>query len=128
MEKKRSKKFDILLIAGLVVAGAIIALVLLLSGQKGSMVQVRVSGRIEKTFPLNADTSYEIEGKNGGKNLLIIQNGTAWIEEADCPDKLCKNMGKISMTGQSVVCLPHEVVVEIVDENSADDSVDIVVE
>lgn len=125
---KKSRKADVILIAAIVLVGVIIGVILLLSKHDGKYVQVRVAGQVEKVFPLSQDVEYEIAGRDGGSNLLIIREGKAWVEEADCPDKLCKNMGKISRSGQSVVCLPHEVVVEIVDETGPDDGVDIIVE
>lgn len=125
---KKSRKADVILIAAIVLVGVIIGVILLLSKHDGKYVQVRVAGQVEKVFPLSQDVEYEIAGRDGGSNLLIIRDGKAWVEEADCPDKLCKNMGKISRSGQSVVCLPHEVVVEIVDETGPDDGVDIIVE
>ena len=65
----------------------------------------------------------------GGQNRLIIENGRAYMQEADCPDKLCVKQGNISMKGQSIICLPHKVVAEIVADDSANenDSVDIIV-
>ena len=111
------RKADLILILGLIAAGVILGLILLFTRHSGKTVQVRISGEVVKNFSLDQDTEYLITGKGGGTNLLKIQGGKAWVEEADCPDGLCKNMGKISMSGQSVVCLPHEVVVEIVDKN-----------
>jgi hypothetical protein len=39
------------------------------------------------------------------------------VEEASCPDGLCKSMGRISMSGQSIICLPNKVVIEILDKS-----------
>ena len=129
MNKRRSHKADIIIIAALIVAGLIFGGILLLTGKTGKTVQVRVSGDVVKTFPLANDTEYEITGKNGGRNLLVIKDGYAWIEEADCPDELCKNMGKINLDGQSVICLPHEVVVEIAGQDgTGGEDVDIIAE
>ena len=123
----RGHKWDIILIAGILLCGAIIAAIVLLNGSRGAAVQVLVDGQVTKTFSLYEDTSYEITGTDGGVNLLRIQGGYAWLEDANCPDKLCVNMGRIGRNGQSIVCLPHKVVVEVVAEES-DDDVDIVVE
>ena len=52
------------------------------------------------------------------------------MTEADCPDKICVNTGKISKIGETIVCLPHRVVVEIqgeVSQSDSDDSIDSVV-
>ncbi|MEE3468604.1 MAG: NusG domain II-containing protein [Eubacterium sp.] len=56
------------------------------------------------------------ESSAAGRNRLIIRGGEAWIEEADCPDKLCVNQGHISHTHDSIVCLPHHISVRIAGE------------
>jgi hypothetical protein len=45
--------------------------------------------------------------------VINISDGYARIAEADCPDKLCVKDGMISKPGQSLVCLPNKVVVEV---------------
>ena len=54
-----------------------------------------------------------IDGYQGGQNHLVIQDGCARIEEADCPDKLCVKQGTVSESGESLVCLPNRVVVAV---------------
>lgn len=120
MQTKWKKwRADVLLLGGILLAGCIFGLILLLTRHDGAQVQVRVAGTVKTAFSLAEDTTYEITGADGGTNLLIIQDGEAWIEEASCPDGLCMNMGKISRKGQSIVCLPNQVVVEVVDSEGA---------
>ena len=124
--KKKTWRADLVLLLGLAAIGGVIALVLLLTGHTGATVRVKVGSELVKTFALQADTTYTIEGKDGGTNQLVIQGGEAWLEDASCPDLLCVNMGKISRNGQSIVCLPNQVVVDIVDEIAEDDGPDVV--
>ena len=124
MKTRKLRRADGLLLLGLLVFGGILALCLLLTGRSGGEVQVRVTGEIVGTYQLNKDQTITIEGV-GGSNLLVIENGAAAIIEADCPDALCVNMGKISRAGQSIVCLPHQVVVEVVEE-SDENGVDLI--
>ena len=119
----KKHRADFLLLGGILLAGAALAVIILLTQRSGSTVQVRVDGRVTSSFALDRDMEFEITGAGGGRNLLIIRGGSAWIEEADCPDGLCIGMGKISRVGQSVVCLPHRVVVEITGD--ARESVDV---
>ncbi len=35
------------------------------------------------------------------------------MEQADCNDHYCETMGKIKQNGESIICLPHKVVIEI---------------
>ena len=46
-------------------------------------------------------------------NRLVIRGGEAWIEDADCPDRLCVKQGRISRNGQAVTCLPHKLVITV---------------
>ena len=51
----------------------------------------------------------------------------AFLKEASCPDHLCINMGRIRKTGQSIICLPNKVTVEIRGKKESDDGIDAIV-
>ena len=48
-------------------------------------------------------------------NRIRIQDGAAYMEEANCPDGYCEEQGKINGRTQTIVCLPHKLVVEVLD-------------
>ncbi|MBR2190861.1 MAG: NusG domain II-containing protein [Eubacterium sp.] len=79
--------------------------------------------KLTKTFDLTKDREYFIDTKIG-YNLLIIKNERARILDADCPNKICVDKGYISKNGESIICLPHKVVVTI--ESSENKDVDAV--
>ena len=118
---KRAKTYlllGIVLTAGLaaMIANKVIA-------KSGDFVQITVDGKVIKEMPLSEDAAYHIEGVDG-INELIIENGVCYMKEADCPDKLCVKQGRINESGQSIICLPHRVVVTIKgDEPKAIDSI-----
>lgn len=101
------------MIAGMIAIGLLFLLIVLLTQEEGEEVVVEVSGKPVASFSLAEDRTYVIDG-SGGTNTLVIKDGHAWVEEASCPDGLCKNMGKIHNSSQSIVCLPNEVVIRIV--------------
>ncbi len=127
LKKKKSIRIDIIVIALFLAVGVIIALVLFLGQHKGATVKISVDGETIKTFPLDTDITYEIQGVNGGTNLLVIEDNKAYIREASCPDSLCINMGKIDSAGQSIVCLPNRVVVSIEGEEGQEPLIDQIV-
>lgn len=106
------KNPNVLLLLALLLAGGILALVLLLGAKSGATVEVRVAGKTVASYSLQKNQTIRLEGE-GGSNTLVIEGGKAWMSEADCPDGLCLGMGKISSAGQSIVCLPHKLVVEV---------------
>ena len=116
MEKRKRRRADLLLVLGLLAVGGVFGICLLLTGRSGGAVQVRVAGEIKGTYQMKEKQTIRIEGI-GGTNLLVIADGSASVTEADCPDALCVSMGKIRRAGRSIVCLPHQVVVEVVDES-----------
>ena len=124
MESFKLRKADLLLLAAALVFGAVLAAVLLLLRSPGGTVQVRVAGAVTAGYPLDVNASYTITGANGGTNLLVIEDGAARIEEASCPDGVCVHTGRIRRNGQSIVCLPNQVVVEIVSETENSSGVD----
>lgn len=113
MEKTKNKKLDFIIIACMIAVGLLVMAVVLLTQKDGEMVTVEVSGEPVASFPLSEELTYVIDGKNGGTNTLMIKDGYAWVSEASCPDGLCKNMGKIRNSSQSIICLPNEVVIRI---------------
>ena len=55
----------------------------------------------------------------GDENIIHIENGTAWMEEANCPHKECVKQGMLNADtvrtrplGTWIVCAPHKVYVE----------------
>ncbi len=104
------KKKDFILI-GVIVALALILLICVKFTQKeGACVEVKIDGTKVATYPLNVNATYTL---NGGTNILTIEDGYAYLSEADCPDHLCVKQGKISKTGQVITCLPNKLTVTV---------------
>ncbi len=127
MKKSIFRKSDIVLILVLISIFAIIMLTLSFISKGGNQVIVSVDGVKTYFFPLNEDLKFEITGYEGGTNYLVIKDGEAYLKDASCPDHLCIHMGKISRAGQSIICLPNRVVIEIEGKSSESDDYDVIV-
>ena len=68
----------------------------------------RYRARLRRTFSLDEDRTVVLE-----HITVHIENGKVWVTDADCADKVCERTGVISRGGQSIVCLPHGVVIRI---------------
>ena len=103
--------FISVLLAVVLLAGAA---VFFLRGE-GDTVTVEVEGQIFGTYSLSEDRTVEIRtGKEGEElNLLIIKDGKAFVETATCPDGICAAHKPIFREGESIVCLPHRVVITV---------------
>lgn len=112
MSPKLSKKAkaDAILIAFCLVLSAVLYLVFVGKGEYGTRAVVRINGELIAEYSLLVEGTYPL---NGGTNVLVIHDGTAHMEDADCPDKLCVRQGAISLTGQCLTCLPNKLTVTI---------------
>ena len=104
---------DAALLAILLAIGALLFFILRINRAEGGTAVVRVSGQQYGSYDLHTDQEIEISGKDGGTNMLQIRDGKASITQASCPDLLCVRQGAVSRQGESIICLPNEVVVEI---------------
>lgn len=118
LEDKKLRS-DIILIGTLLIVGLSVLLFMILTGEQGDRVLVTVNGERVAEYPLSVDGVYYL---NGGTNVLVIEDGYVYMREANCPGfQDCVETGKISMVGQSIVCLPNKVIVEIVGEKDGGD-------
>lgn len=112
---------DIILVAAVLLVAGSIYMYTVMPGRSSAAsslkVVVRVDGEVYGEYPLNSNKVIELSTERGN-NKIIINNSTVWMEDADCPDKVCVKTGKIKSPGQTVVCLPHRVVIEIKGDNA----------
>lgn len=115
------KKADFILIAVVaVIVGVILFFLYGVDHGAGAYVQIEVDGKVVETLPIDTDTTHEIVSDENGTNILTIKDGYAKMVEANCPDGLCTNQKKINRNGESIICLPHKVVVSVVSENDSE--------
>lgn len=115
----KKHKNDIILLVVIIAVAGLVWLGITLTRTEGAYVSVTVAGELYGTYPLDTDAEIRI-GEDEDYNVLIISEGKAQISEASCPDKLCVKQGAIQYDGQSIICLPHKLVIEIKGGESSD--------
>ena len=112
------KKLDFVIIAVLMILSFLPEIILGASVGKGlsnTYAEITVSGKLYKNIPLSqhrGEETIELKTKDG-VNIIKIKDNKIGIIEADCPDKVCMNPQYIEKPGESLVCLPHKVMIEI---------------
>lgn len=104
------KQRDLILIGSILLISIVLLLVLHLNKEPGAGVIVRVDGKETARYSLSVNATYSL---NGGTNILHIEDGKAWLSDANCPDKLCVRQGKISKEGETITCLPNKLTVTV---------------
>lgn len=114
------KKRDLILIAVLLGIALLVWGAMELAKKDGAYVIVTLHGEQVAKYSLSVDGEYPL---NGGTNVLKIENGEAWMVEANCPtlgSTRCTNQGKISKTLEVIVCNANGIVVTVYGAESSD--------
>lgn len=120
------KKADYIIIAAVVaVVGVLSFFLYFVNSDSGNTVTVEKDGKIIDTLSLNQDfeKQYEFDGET---NTLVIKDGKATMTEANCPDEICVNHKPIDKSGESIICLPHKLVVTVRNDKSNKNEIDAV--
>ncbi len=102
---------DLILIFSLLAIGLSLFLLLRLTAAEGERVAIVLENTTVAEYPLAVDGEFPLLG---GKNVLVIENGEAYMKESLCPDHLCERMGRISKVRERIVCLPHRLTVKVI--------------
>ena len=120
------KKKDIIIIALALLAALALYLVSQVSlGAEASVVVVTVDGEEVLRKPLAMENRCEIAQDDGSLNVIRVEDGAVFMEEANCRDGLCIRQGKMRNGAKTIVCLPHKVVVQLKGDAPAGDNSDL---
>lgn len=118
---KRAGKNDIIFLTVIIILAIAVYLFRFFFSSNGDVVNISVDGALYGSYPLDTDARIEIKNSSGQvTNVLIIENDSAHMEEATCPDKLCIKQKTISKDNESIICLPNKVVATVTSENESD--------
>lgn len=106
------KKADILLAAAVLVIAAGVYFFYSAGAEKGGGVEVTVNGESKAFLPLDENDSIRIDTQ-WGYNTISVEDGWVSVQDADCRDHICVEHKKIRKTGETIVCLPHKLVVTV---------------
>jgi len=120
------KKKDMILIAlALLCALALWLVSQLTLNTEASSIVVLLDGVEVLRKPLVVSNTYEIGQEDGGRNVIRVENGAVWMEEANCRDGLCIRQGKMKNGAKTIVCLPHKLVVKMDGDAPVSDNSDL---
>ena len=102
------KKGDIIIIISVALALVISIVGLIIFSKQGSTVTIKQNNEIVYSESIGKDNTVTLDG-----NTVIIEDGFVYMLNASCKNQVCVNTGKISKKGESIICLPNKVTVEI---------------
>ncbi len=118
-------KADIMLVVIILIIGLAPSLVFGVGEAKGSEVKITVDNKLYGSYDIFSDATIIIDDSENSNetNVVKIEKGKVFMEEANCIGNDCVHQGAKENTGESIICLPHKVLIEIEGGESNYDSV-----
>ncbi|MEL7622901.1 MAG: NusG domain II-containing protein [Clostridiales bacterium] len=66
------------------------------------------------SLPQGEQGRWHVEGAAGGVYLSYWPDQGVHVDRATCPDQACVKTGFISKAGQSIVCVPNEIIIRLI--------------
>lgn len=110
------KKSDLILAAAVILTACVILAFQYFDRSGGEQyIEITIDGEPYGTFSLNEDRTIRINETN----RLVIRDGSAEMEWADCPDQICVDHSPIKNNGESIICLPNKVVISVISQEQS---------
>lgn len=124
--KLKPTVWDGLVVAVVIALASIVAIVFYGSKQGGDLkAVVSVGNQVVDTLPLSGESkTYTYQNNGYTLHVSVTDNGIR-VQESDCPSQDCVHTGTISRAGQSIVCLPAQIVIHL--EGTSSDAPDVIV-
>lgn len=116
------KKDKILILCVIITSVILFIIIGFLQHKEGEKVYITIDGIVYGEYSLAENQVITID-EPFGHNQIRIENHKVFMSEADCPDKYCMEYKPISKANETIICLPHKLVIEvkgIVEEQSLD--------
>lgn len=122
--KKEKLRNDTLLFFAIIVVFSVLIWIFTLTRSEGAYAVVLINGEEKARYPLSKDAEIEIKyDEDESFNILKIENGTAKVISASCPDLICVSHKPVKYNGETIVCLPNKLVIRIDSDKNGVDAV-----
>ncbi len=120
-ESIKKYRLDVIVIVAILLISVSLLLIMTLTKKEGAVAVVEIDGKTVVEYSLSVNGEYSL---NNGTNVLVIENGQAYLNYSNCPDHTCEITGKIHYVGQTIVCLPNKLSITV--KGNAEGGVDLV--
>lgn len=119
--------WDGLVVAIIIALAVLVAIVFYSNKADGDHLTavVSVGNKVVDSLPLSGVEATYTYQNNGYTLQVSINHGGVCVQESDCPTQDCVHTGTITRSGQSIVCLPAQIVIHL--EGVSSDVPDVIV-
>lgn len=88
--------------------------------------EVKVEGKLYQTIPLTGQIEEKlyIIHTPKGNNEIKVKDEKISVVKSDCKDHLCEEFGEKELPGEVIICLPHELSIELKGTKKTESKID----
>lgn len=120
MFRSRPNLPDAIAVAVVLLCAAALFLSSFFSSGEGELLSVTTPDG-ETLYPLSEDRTLTVTGRDAITLTVVIEGGSVRVSESGCRDHVCVAGGKISGSGETLVCAPAGVSLRILGKGGAED-------
>ena len=118
-DENNTIKHDLILLSVFVLIAVILILIMKGSDKtKGDYVLITLDGKEYTRVSLLEDTVLNI-ASDKGSNTVVVSDKEVYVESANCPDQICVEHAHIMYKDETIVCLPHRLIITIISEEES---------
>ena len=118
-DENNTIKHDLILLSVFVIIAVILILIMKGSDKtKGDYVLITLDGKEYARVSLLEDTVLNIDSDKG-RNTVVVADKEVYVESANCPDQICVEHAHIMYKDETIVCLPHRLIITIISEEES---------
>lgn len=114
--QRKIRLFEILIICIIVILSVFLFLLYRIFSHDGKTAVITVDSEVINTINLEAEKNLTFKLYGHEDVIIELKDGQIRVLSSDCPDKICVNRGFISQVGESIICLPNKLIIEIRDD------------
>ena len=115
------KKADKILIFFIMMALILFLLFFIKNPKEAQVAVVKIKNQEVMRLNLNEDQKVSVKGTLGDV-VIVIKNHQVAVVQENSPQHVCSIQGYVSSPSTPIICLPNDVVVEIVGLESSEDT------
>lgn len=107
-------KGDIIIIISVIISALLIFFItsdMLIYESDVIFVEINLNGDI--IHKLSIEDDVEILVEDNYQNLVVIEGNSVKVINSTCPDGVCENFGNIQKEGQTIICMPNKLIIQI---------------
>lgn len=104
---------ELIIIAVILLLGVTAFILLFSLKNDGTTAIISVDGKSVAEIELTVSQNKTFSVSEAENITFEVNNGRIRVVDSDCPDKICCNTGFISKSGESIICMPNKMIVEI---------------